>query len=76
MILSYDGVTGDATWYLDNVYAGGFNDGLQVVNSSPFYIGGVNGGFPFIGYIDQLRIFDKVIDASERSYYWNDGDGI
>ena len=63
--------------YIDGVLAHStsFSEEVNTVNSaSPFAIGTTfNGGYPFIGTIDTVKIFDKGFNAKQVSELYSDG---
>jgi hypothetical protein len=68
--------------YIDNNYRGSLNSNLSISSEliNHFIIGAeVHFPFkewPFIGEVDQLRIYNDEISASEVNYLWNNGNGI
>ncbi len=45
------------------------------VGTSPFQIGGLNGGFTMDGVIDEVGVWKKVLTGGERATHYNSGSG-
>lgn len=84
-VFNYDGST--HTTYCDNSLVSTFDSSLNISYSTfeshetvltigyQIWIGGTYYNL-FNGCIDQMRIYNKVIDEIERNILWNNGDGI
>lgn len=80
LIVTYDGTT--QRLYFDNLFKVSFTSSVEldtstdfVIGSGRYPIGGIGQGDVFNGYIDQMRIFNRVITEIERNDIWNGGLG-
>jgi hypothetical protein len=83
VVMTYDGSSSPTgiKMYVNGVLQTNTTDqnnlSASIVTTNPLYIGmGSNGGVSFLGKIDEVVIYNKVLDLVEISYRYNSSSGI